>query len=431
MFLSLESYGVLMSGSFALILFLIAFASEVKILMKTKYFLFFFVYFNDYHFIVLILEFCKNISCITYFVYTFSYVRLNNTGTGVILMFMANDTIEVVSLNVNGICAPERLQKVTSKLIYPPMGKSPHIVCLQETHLSPNLENQVRNKFQYESFFAHESSKTGGLYIGFNRCLEFVFHAESRFSMALLGKTSECLLVHCSVQGRELVIVNAYTHPRVAQQQRVEFWIKVGEEAFKFDCPNVICCGDFNSILDPTNDTLALQFQHAHKLFQEFIEKMEWVDSYRILNPMTRRFTHFCSSTNSGNRLDYIFITGSVVNELLSSDILPKLISDHNPVSIKLSFNRNPKGPGYWKFPDPLLKNPKFIPYMRRCIKEVKDRHGDIDPGLLLGTIQCSIRGDTCDFLKQDGLEDKIKNEAFQDKLNRLYSLRDSASPAE
>ena len=48
------------------------------------------------------------------------------------------------------------------------------------------------------------------------------------------------------------------------------------------------------------------------------------------------------------------------------ADVLPKLHSDHNAVIVKFKLNRNPKGKGYWRFPDALLENDQYISFYKR-----------------------------------------------------------------
>ena len=87
---------------------------------------------------------------------------------------------------------------------------------------------------------------------------------------------------------------------------------------------------------------------------------------------------------------------------------MPKMVSDHNPVSLTLQTNRNPKGPGYWKFPNALLSNQTFTKQLKTKIKSVVDIHKcGTDPALLWDTVKCATCSFTMDFLRADGLLDK------------------------
>ena len=351
---------------------------------------------------------------------------------------MSLDTVKLVSLNVNGLRQQKKRKAFINNFLYPPLAPSPQIVCLQETHFSSDLDNLLRQQFQYEMFFLHGPDANGGLAIAFSRNLAFKIHDKKEISVPIRGANNnaccQCLLIHCDIQDREMIIANTYVHPDTTFAVKDKFLGEVGEAVLLMDCQHTICCGDFNMVMDPKKDTTpgAAKSAPLSPHLRDFIDTMEWVDSFRILNPTSRRVTHFRAHANSGKRLDHIFVSGNIVNELQSAEIHTKNLSDHCAVSVGLSLSRNPKGRGYWRFPDPLLKNKDFIAHMKSCIKGTIERNiHDAEPGLLLDTVKCNIRGDTCNFLKQDGLEDKVKNECFEAKLAQLHGLRDSASPAQ
>ena len=97
------------------------------------------------------------------------------------------------------------------------------------------------------------------------------------------------------------------------------------------------------------------------------------------------------------------------------------MFSDHNPVFVNFSTDRNPKGPGYWRFPTPLLKNTEFITALKLKIKEIVNLHrADSNPALLWETVKLSIREEVSKFLKMDGLRDKEKTEEIRPLIVKL-----------
>ena len=362
---------------------------------------------------------------------------LYKLGQGlVVVMFL--DIVKLVSLNVNGLRQQKKRKSFINNFLYPPLASSPHVVCLQETHFSSELDHLILQQFQYEIVFSHGPSAQGGLATAFSRNLAFKIHDKKQIPMPITGRNDnarcQCLLIHCDIQDREMIIVNTYVHPETDVSAKDKFLSEIGEAILQLECPHIICCGDFNMAMDPKKDTTSrgATTSASSPHLREFIDTMEWVDSFRVLNPTSRRVTHFWAHANSDKRLDYIFVSRSILNELQSAEIHMKKLSDHSPVSIELALSRNPRGRGYWHFPEPLLKNKDFIVYMRSCIKGTIERNiHDADPGLLIDTVKCNIRGDTCDFLKQDGLVDKIKNECFEAKLAQLHALQDNAPPAQ
>ena len=309
----------------------------------------------------------------------------------------------------------------------------PDVICLQETHSTMKCEHDFKYQLQYECFFSHHKANKGGVLTGFRRDLNVTVNGTHTFSTGSQDKLSQCLMVHCVIDGIEMVIVNVYAHASRLVMQGEEFLQKLEENLTWFGCPNIICCGDFNAVMNVQKDSTAKgEFTQKRYTFskslQNFIETSELVDSFRVLNPLSCRVTHFQHTEGSGARLDYVFVAGFFLNRLQDAAIGAKTVSDHNEVSIDIETGRNPKGPGYWKFPAPLLENEVFCTQLQEKIKQVVALHkNSSDPDVLWGTVKCTIRNFVASFLKQDGCKDKEIIEEFQEKLAKLHERRDSA----
>ena len=94
----------------------------------------------------------------------------------------------VVSNNINGIRDPEKRSKVASRLLYMKNHTPPDIVCLQETHCTADMEQQVLNQFQYEAAFAHGTSQLGGLATLIKCTMSYAVHAHREFHVDLEGR---------------------------------------------------------------------------------------------------------------------------------------------------------------------------------------------------------------------------------------------------
>ena len=137
---------------------------------------------------------------------------------------------------------------------------------------------------------------------------------------------------------------------------------------------------------------------------------------------------HIRGSYNTGKHLDYILLAGYFLNMVEEAEVLPKMFSDHNAISVMLQFNRNPKGKGYWKFQDALLANENYLNFIKQQIKQtVEVNKNSTTPDVLWDTVKCSIRESTCRFLKADKNNDKIKYESFQAELAELHHLMDGS----
>ena len=272
----------------------------------------------------------------------------------------------------------------------------------------------------------------GGLITVFRRDLDYTVHDYISLGDPHDPEEPKALLVHCSVWGIEMVIANVYITPCSVQKKREDFLNKVTDTWTEFGCPNIICCGDFNSVMDPSIDAIDADPKatpiHTSCVLHSFAEESELVDVYRVHNPITRRVTHIRGSYNTGKHLDYILLAGYFLNMVEEAEVLPKMFSDHNAISVMLQFNRNPEGKGYWKFQDALLANENYLNFIKQQIKQtVEVNKNSTTPEVLWDTVKCSIRESTCRFLKADKNNDKIKYESFQAELAELHHLRDGS----
>ena len=148
------------------------------------------------------------------------------------------------------------LTNVASRLLFNEFVKPPDIICMQETRITEEREKGVLAVLQYDTAFAPSDDKAVGLLTGFKRQLDYVVHNHTAVTMAASDDcVSQCLLVHCTVQEQEMVIINVYCHTRTTDEKRVEFFTEVGERLTEYGCPNIVCCGDFNTVIDPNLDT--------------------------------------------------------------------------------------------------------------------------------------------------------------------------------
>ena len=100
----------------------------------------------------------------------------------------------------------------------------------------------------------------------------------------------------------KMVIVNVYSHPHHSAEKLGEFLQLLANKLEMFGCPNILCCGDFNAVLDVFKDSImqSALLSRLSKVFNSFLESTELVDVFRTLNPTSRRVTHFIGSHNTG-----------------------------------------------------------------------------------------------------------------------------------
>lgn len=112
----------------------------------------------------------------------------------------------------------------------------------------------------------------------------------------------------------------------------------------------VVICGDFNAahtaidLARPKANTHNAGFTAAERRGIQNLINAGFVDTFRALNPAAQRYTWWshwghAREHNVGWRIDYFFISQSLLPHLKSAEIYEQVLgSDHCPVSIELEF---------------------------------------------------------------------------------------------
>ena len=138
--------------------------------------------------------------------------------------------------------------------------------------------------WQHNLVFAHDTKKSGGLIIGMNRSLSF----EKLNLQYRKEQAGQALLLHAKIKGIELVLINVYVDSSASRTDFAPFLEHVQADAEKWGCPNLIWCGDFNSVIDVemdcTNQNRKNNAILRSDIFANFVERMELADTYRTFN---------------------------------------------------------------------------------------------------------------------------------------------------
>ncbi len=263
--------------------------------------------------------------------------------------------MKLVSWNVNGIRA------VHNKELFVPFVKAldPDIICLQETKAEKG--QAVIDLPQYVEYW--NSSKTKKGYSGtaiFSKeePLEVLydFPAEIVEKYELADKYGDP-----NMEGRviaaefeDFYVVTVYTPNSKPDLSRLSLRHKGWDPAFLEYCKElekhkpVLFCGDLNAAhtADDLANPKANEGEHGFTVEERGgIDNMiaaGFVDSFRLFTKGNGHYswwTHFAQARarNVGWRIDYWFVSKSLLKRVVSSKILPQVMgSDHCPVVLEL-----------------------------------------------------------------------------------------------
>ena len=149
-----------------------------------------------------------------------------------------------------------------------------------------------------------------------------------------------------------------------------QFYLNIKQKVEEFDNEMAIICGDWNMIIDPDLD--CENYKHinnprARSVVREWLDLFDFIDAYRLNYDEKKEFTwRKLNPDRKQARLDFFLINFDVVNHLDDCQIVPGYRSDHSGVILKLDFFEHPRGKGYWKFNNSLLKDRKYIKIVKQ-----------------------------------------------------------------
>ena len=156
---------------------------------------------------------------------------------------------------------------------------------------------------------------------------------------------------------------------------RKNFFLSEIPNFMKASDQNIIINGDFNSIIDPKDREESEKKINWHLKY--LIEKLKFVDSFRFMHPNETSFTFICP--NGKSRIDKIFISKLLQNNIISIAHKPYIFSDHLAVILTLNNfitkNKTTKQKSNWKLNTSILEETRFKEIIENFCSESKKRN--------------------------------------------------------
>ena len=160
------------------------------------------------------------------------------------------------------------------------------------------------------------------------------------------------------------VLCNVYAPTREHKKDQNDFIQLLKNTLVPFANENLIIGGDFNFYLNLMLDKIDLMSNkndnpHYRNEIISMLDSMDLSDAFRTMYPKWRRYTWH--SQGKSSRLDYLFISDHLLNDIANFKILPGLHSDHSILRLSLGTNTSKRGKGLWKFNNSLLHHPTYV----------------------------------------------------------------------
>ena len=128
--------------------------------------------------------------------------------------------------------------------------------------------------------------------------------------------------------------------------------------------------GDINLILNPCLDksnNSHVSLSKAATALKEGMKDFGYLDIWRVRNPNERDYSYYSHVHDVYTRIDLFLIASSLELNVQACEYLPRTLSDHSPVKMKLTINHK-IFPKKWKLHPHLLKDPLFDKFIAKEI---------------------------------------------------------------
>lgn len=162
---------------------------------------------------------------------------------------------------------------------------------------------------------------------------------------------------------------------------------------------SLIVGGDCNAVMDNYLDRTSntpKTFTKSTIALNNLSKELGVGDVWRLKNPTGRDFTYFSAVHKTFSRIDYFFISKSLIKDVYNTTIETIHISDHAPVTVTLCITAAPiKKLNRWRFNNSLTKDNNFTSYMTKEIEEYFkiNKNGEVNPNILWDAFNAYARG--------------------------------------
>lgn len=253
---------------------------------------------------------------------------------------------KIICWNVNGMRAAAR--KGFLDWLYKEL---PDIVCLQETKAQPEqLDLELRQPRGYKAYWSRPRDKGYGGVATFTR----VEPVKVEYAFGTGGFDVEARVI--AAEYAEFVVFNVYFPNGKKDAERLRYKMDFYEtflefaDSLKAQNRRLIICGDFNTahkeidIARPRENEKVSGFLPMERQWMDKLVAHGYVDTFRHFNKEPNQYTWWDLKTrarerNIGWRIDYFFVTDSLVPSLSNAFIMPEVMgSDHCPIGITLTW---------------------------------------------------------------------------------------------
>lgn len=287
---------------------------------------------------------------------------------------------------------------------------------LQEVHCTENNIHLWTAEWGYKALFSCCTSNKAGACILFN----------NNFDLEIMKTRSDpngrFIICDIKANGKMITLCNLYA----PNDDKPDFFRDISTYLREFQCDEIIIGGDFNLVLDITKDKRGgrpTTHKNSLKEVKEICETWDVIDIWRTLNPEEERFTWRQKNPNIQCRLDFFLASQSLMGNINTADIVPGYKTDHSMITMEITTNFNPRGPGLWKLNTSFLSEDNYVSKIKDIIQQTKDEYANdpyVGPSLLWEMIKLKVRETSLIYARQRKKERTHQEEEIEKNIASL-----------
>ena len=298
------------------------------------------------------------------------------------------NTCRFISWNINGMHSPVKRKQILTYL----KGNKTDLCFLQETHLDVKEHEKLGKIWGGQIFFSSFNTSSRGVCILINKHFPFISEKVER------DPGGRFILVKGKVNSDDITLYNIY----VPNYDDVNFFQSLFLKLSDVE-GDIIIGGDFNLTLDTKMDRSSDKNPakcRSRKIINSSIKELGLCEIWRFARPKNREYSFFSPVHNSFTRIDYLIIPMAMVHRISSCEYLPRVMSDHAPISLTILPRDKSQKFYRWRINPVLLHNPDFDKFITSQIKLFLETNSETapSPSLLWESLKAYLRGQIISF---------------------------------
>lgn len=293
-----------------------------------------------------------------------------------------------LSWNINGIHNPVKRKQILTYL-----KRNRTDVCfLQETHLNIKEHEKLGKIWGGHIFFSSFTSSCRGVCTLINKHFPFIPEKVER------DPGGRFIVVKGKVLSEAITLVNVYAPNHDDLNVFQTLFLKLSEIE-----GDIIMASDLNltlnTKLDRSSDKNPMKCR-SRKVVNSYMKDLGLCDIWRYTHPKTQEYSFFSPVHNSFTRIDYFIISMTMVHRVSSCEYLPRVMSDHAPISMVMLPKDNVEKFYRCRVNPTLLHNPEFDKLITSHIKLFLETNSETapSPSILWEALKAYLRGQIISF---------------------------------